>query len=53
VTVVLDIDPTTAHRSVGWALADPRLGWTVCGIRFAWAEPRKGQRAARCRACWG
>jgi hypothetical protein len=52
VTVVLDIAPMTAHRFAR-ADADPRLGFTVCGIRFAWAEPRKGQRAARCRACWG
>jgi hypothetical protein len=53
-TVVLDIAPTTAHRFAGRDRADGRLGYTFCGIRFAWAEPRKGQRAARCRACfWG
>ncbi len=51
-TIVLDVDPTTAHRFAR-PDADPRLGFTVCGIRFAWAEPRKGLRAARCRACWG
>jgi hypothetical protein len=53
--VVLDIAPTIAHRWDHLARFDPdlRLGFTVCGIRFAWAEPRKGQRATRCKACWG
>ncbi|HEY4895221.1 MAG TPA: hypothetical protein VII01_03950 [Solirubrobacteraceae bacterium] len=53
--VVLDIAPTISHRWTlfPWRDPDSRLGFTVCGIRFAWAEPRKGQRAARCKACWG
>ena len=51
-TVILDIDPMTAHRFAGRDRVDGRLGYTFCGIRFAWAEPRKGQRGTRCRACW-
>lgn len=51
-TVILDPSPVIAHRFAR-PDADPRLGWLACGLRFAWAEPRKGQRAARCRACWG
>jgi hypothetical protein len=51
-SVVLDIEPTTAHRFAR-PDADPRLGWTRCGIRFAWAEARnRWARLARCRACW-
>ena len=51
-TVILDVDPATAHRLGHFLPADLRLGYTVCGIRFCFAQPRKGQRAARCRACW-
>lgn len=50
-TVVLDIDPEIAHR-FAYPDPDPRLGFTVCGIRFAWASPRSKNKAKRCHWCW-
>ena len=51
-TVVLDVAPTTAHRLGHFLPADPRLGYTVCGIRFAWALPDSNGKAKRCKWCW-
>jgi hypothetical protein len=53
ILVTLDIDPTISHWFAGRDRTDSRLGYTFCGIRFAWAEPRTGQRGARYKACWG
>ena len=50
-TVVLDIDPTKSHR-FAYPDPDPRLGFTVCGIRFVWALPGSIGKAKRCHWCW-
>ena len=32
---------------------DDRLGWTACGLRFAWGTvPRTHGNLPRCRRCW-
>jgi hypothetical protein len=51
-SVVLDIDPTTAHRWAGPVAGDVRIGFTICGVRFVWALPGSSGKAKRCRWCW-
>ena len=52
-TIRLHADPRR-HR-LAHPDADPRTGWTHCGIRFAWCVGRCRctlLRGERCAECW-
>ena len=42
------------HRLVTPNTADPRVAWTMCGVRFAWGDwkDRSHGPLPRCEECW-